>query len=409
MMGVYKNSEVFCPRTLHCREWARKYLDYCLCNSRDEISLGLGAISVVVWVVAEIPQIITNYRQKSTDGLSIAFLTTWIIGDLFNLFGCILEPATLPTQYYMALLYTLITVILGSQTVYYGHIYPRLKDNGCLHKGFKPIQTESADKTGQSNNDVGKQVNCSDKRKSGLCISDRDNAPSSPIPLPALPGTMSPRRELYYMSARSLSRSHTPTAGSLLVQRMSPTSDHSGISIEQPLLGGQVSTQSAPSPNTKTMLCLVSIMIFLRTVNLEYLAIGYHNIEFEKSNKGFVIQVGRKLLQVHGGLLQGNGIEGSSGIGSYLGWAMAAIYMGGRLPQICLNMRRGNVEGLNPLMFLFALIGNATYVASIIVSSLDWSKIRPNLPWLVDAGGCVLLDAFILIHSSTSIVGHLEM
>ncbi|KAJ0089142.1 hypothetical protein Patl1_32408 [Pistacia atlantica] len=202
---------------------------------------------------------------------------------------------------------------------------------------------------------------------------------------------------------------------------MSPTSDHSGISIEQPLLGGQVSTQSAPSPNTKTMLCLVSIMIFLGTVNLEYLAIGYHNIEFEKSNKGFVIQVGRKLLQVHGGLLQGNGIEGSSGIGSYLGWAMAAIYMGGRLPQICMNhgcsslsssflnltnYEKGEcgdhdfvswmmLQGLNPLMFLFALIGNATYVASIIVSSLDWSKIRPNLPWLVDAGGCVLLDAFV--------------
>ncbi|XP_031260440.1 uncharacterized protein LOC116118592 [Pistacia vera] len=263
--------------------------------------------------------------------------------------------------------------------------------------GFKPIQTESADKTGQSSNDVGKQVNYSDKRKSGLCILDRDNAPSSPIPLPALPRTMSPGRELYYMSARSLSRSHTPTAGSLLVQRMSPTSDHSGISIEQPLLGGQVSTQSAPSPNIKTMLCLVSIMIFLRTVNLEFLASGYHNIEFEKSNKGFVIQVGRKLLQVQGGLLQGNGIEGSNGIGSCLGWAMAAIYMGGRLPQICLNMRRGNVECLNPRMFLFALSGNATYVASIIVSNLDWSKIRPNLPWLVDAGGCVLLDAFILI------------
>ncbi|KAJ0027185.1 hypothetical protein Pint_35851 [Pistacia integerrima] len=144
----------------------------------------------------------------------------------------------------------------------------------------------------------------------------------------------------FIRSARSLSRSHTPTAGSLLAQRMSPTSDHSGISIEQPLLGGQVSTQSAPSPNTKTMLCLVSIMIFLRTVNLEFLASGYHNIEFEKSNKGFVIQVGRKLLQfqVQGGLLQGNGIEGSNGIGSCLGWAMAAIYMGGRLPQICLNV-----------------------------------------------------------------------
>lgn len=42
----------------------------------------------------------------------------------------------------------------------------------------------------------------------------------------------------------------------------------------------------------------VSIMIFLRTINLGYLADSDHNIEFEKSNKGFVIQVGRKLLKV---------------------------------------------------------------------------------------------------------------
>lgn len=73
------------------------------------------------------------------------------------------------------------------------------------------------------------------------------------------------------------------------------------------------------------------------------------------------------------------------------------IYLSGRLSQICLNIRRVHVEGLNPLMFLFAVIGNATYVASIVVISLDWSKIRPNLPWLVDAGGCVLLDFFILM------------
>ncbi|KAJ6749528.1 hypothetical protein OIU85_000191 [Salix viminalis] len=76
---------------------------------------------------------------------------------------------------------------------------------------------------------------------------------------------------------------------------------------------------------------------------------------------------------------------------------MAAIYMGGRLPQIFLNIKRGNVEGLNPLMFVFALIGNITYVASILVDSMAWSKIRANLPWIVDAGGCVLLDTCILL------------
>uniref|UniRef100_A0A7C9D5R6 Uncharacterized protein n=1 Tax=Opuntia streptacantha TaxID=393608 RepID=A0A7C9D5R6_OPUST len=84
-------------------------------------------------------------------------------------------------------------------------------------------------------------------------------------------------------------------------------------------------------------------------------------------------------------------------MGTYMGWGMAAIYVGGRLPQICLNIRRGNVEGLNPFMFIFALLGNTTYVASILVNSLDWPKIRPNLPWLVDATGCALLDTFILL------------
>ncbi|BBH07053.1 PQ-loop repeat family protein / transmembrane family protein [Prunus dulcis] len=50
---------------------------------------------------------------------------------------------------------------------------------------------------------------------------------------------------------------------------------------------------------------------------------------------------------------------------------------------VVLRIRKGNVEGLNPLMFVFAVLGNATYVASIILNSLDWSEIRPNLPWLI--------------------------
>lgn len=88
--------------------------------------------------------------------------------------------------------------------------------------------------------------------------------------------------------------------------------------------------------------------------------------------------------------------EEVSPLGEVFGWIMACIYMGGRLPQIYLNMQRGTVEGLNPLMFVFALVGNATYVASILVRSTDWAQVKPNLAWLVDAGVCVLLDCFIL-------------
>ncbi|RVX05011.1 hypothetical protein CK203_019323 [Vitis vinifera] len=54
--------------------------------------------------------------------------------DLFNVLGCFLEPATLPTQFYMAVLYTITTLILAAQSIYYGHIYHRLKSSRWYHK-----------------------------------------------------------------------------------------------------------------------------------------------------------------------------------------------------------------------------------------------------------------------------------
>lgn len=60
-------------------------MGYCLCSVKDGISLSLGIISVVSWAVAEVPQIITNYKQKSAEGLSMAFLIAWIIGYCFIL------------------------------------------------------------------------------------------------------------------------------------------------------------------------------------------------------------------------------------------------------------------------------------------------------------------------------------
>ena len=80
-MGVFGGTPPpTCPSSRHCAEWARTYLKYCLCSQKDSAALALGLISVISWGVAEVPQIITNYRQKSTEGLSIAFLMTWIVG-----------------------------------------------------------------------------------------------------------------------------------------------------------------------------------------------------------------------------------------------------------------------------------------------------------------------------------------
>ncbi|KAI3894851.1 hypothetical protein MKX03_014957 [Papaver bracteatum] len=357
-MGFLEGSLPDCSSNLHCSKWVREKMKYCLCSTKATVSLSLGMLSVISWGVAEIPQIITNYREKSTEGLSLAFLMTWIVGDLFNLVGCKLEPATL---------YTITTSILASQTIYYGHIYHRLKKRRVIPN-----------------------------KRGG-------HVPSSPIPVtaPILSRYGSLGRDMYYTSARSLTKSRTPTAGSYLAQARGSeqttiihTADQNAI--EEPLLGGPVSAQSAPL-NTKNMLCAVfALTFFFSSFNFQYSDNSLNRI-LDKPGRGVVFRIERKILHSNDQVSSVHGSDINSEIGTILGWAMAAIYMGGRLPQICLNMRRGNVEGLNPLMFIFALVGNITYVGSILVSSLEWSKIRPNLPWLVDAGGCVLLDTFILI------------
>lgn len=61
-------------------EWAIKYMKFGFLGTRDGVSMVLGVISVTSWSFAEIPQIISNYNQKSTEGLSLAFLFTWILG-----------------------------------------------------------------------------------------------------------------------------------------------------------------------------------------------------------------------------------------------------------------------------------------------------------------------------------------
>ncbi|PIN06417.1 hypothetical protein CDL12_21025 [Handroanthus impetiginosus] len=346
-MGLLKSKSGICPVDQHCAEWARRYLGCCFCSTKDGFSMALGLISVISWSVAEIPQIVTNYRQKSAEGLSILFLLTWIIGDLFNVFGCLLEPATLPTQYYTALLYTITTLILSGQA---------------------GTETAVVESRMEDNNEVER----------------REIAPSSPIHFPLRFPKSS--EELYFMSARSLSVSHSPIMGSFPPR--TPTSDIERHWFKEPLLGRVRSTHSASFPKLKTMLSVVSLTTCVLVTCNRQLA------ESHKNSRIFKSPVRRQLL--HAKATGGSAAE-SSRIGSFLGWGMTVIYLGGRLPQICLNIRRGNAEGLNPLMFVFALIGNATYVASILVNSLDWLNVRPNLPWLVDAGGCVLLDTFILM------------
>lgn len=95
-------------------------------------------------------------------------------------------------------------------------------------------------------------------------------------------------------------------------------------------------------------------------------------------------------------------------LGQVFGWLCAVLYLGSRLPQILLNWRRKSVEGVSMLFFLFACLGNLTYVLSIIayeptcanpnhcrsgeVGRIYGRYILVNLSWLAGSFGTLLLD-----------------
>ncbi|KAJ8486584.1 hypothetical protein OPV22_019069 [Ensete ventricosum] len=350
-----------------CVGWIKRYFNDCVCSPSGELSFGLGMVSLVCWGIAEIPQIITNFHSKSGHGVSLAFLLTWVIGDIFNLVGCLLEPVTLPTQLYTALLYTATTVVLVLQTLYYDYWVRWWKKKRGLQA---PLEVEE-----------------------GSCkpLNPKNEDLRQPLPTLTASRRASSRVDVYYTSARSLASSGTPPCRS---SYLGVVPARSGPSSSGYMESSGSDEEGSPRHQSRSSGVSNLKKIVSRSVGYGTFAAGAVGLPFQT----------KALMEVQTGLAGGRTVQ-EGGIGSLeentygllLGWIMAAIYMGGRLPQIYLNIKRGSVEGLNPLMFLFALIANATYVGSILSRSVEWERIKANAPWLLDAIVCVLLDLFIII------------
>ncbi|KAF7141237.1 hypothetical protein RHSIM_Rhsim06G0037000 [Rhododendron simsii] len=270
--------------------------------------------------------------------------------DIFNLVGCVLEPATLPTQFYTALLYTATTVVLVLQCIYYDHLlqwwkFPNNEAN-LVKEESTPLKFNSVDPSRAAGN--------------------------SPVQVPH-------QRKFYYTSARSMAGSNTPPFKSYIKPKSGPSAlevnSDSSSEDETALAPSKKYSQPWRIPRS------VGYGTFLATsANLPFLSRALTGAYLKSS--------GRRLLQEYE-------FDQENALGEWLGWMMAAIYMGGRIPQIWLNIKRGSVEGMNPFMFILALIANATYTGSILVRSTEWEKIKTNMPWLLDAVVCVVLDLFV--------------
>eukprot|EP00271_Cylindrocystis_brebissonii_P011348 TRINITY_DN2870_c0_g2_i1.p1 TRINITY_DN2870_c0_g2~~TRINITY_DN2870_c0_g2_i1.p1 ORF type:complete len:431 (+),score=58.70 TRINITY_DN2870_c0_g2_i1:607-1899(+) len=397
-----------CSLDGHCSRWAFVVLRDCVCSSREDLSLFLGLASIFCWGVAEIPQIIANWRLGNAEGVSLAFILTWTVGDLFNLAGCLVEPVTLPTQFYTSVLYTITTLALVLQNLWFSN---RREISSTNEQGT----TESL----HQEEDSAQRVH---GWEAGAALEGL--FPSDPT---LADGTKIPGMAVAPQNGRGRSSSH---AASVPSSSQSPTSfSYVGGGSWRRLT---LSTSYSTSPRLRALLVLAFVTSGMSFTTRFYpwadagaagsVLLPSSSLSGGLSSRAslgpwlvFPLQARRRLLQLPSPegvalILSGpsiarmplGGPDGGSGeelrelVGQILGWAMTCVYLTGRLPQIILNVSRGTVEGLSWSTFAFAISGNAAYFASILVRSTEWDQLWPNLPWLVDSASCLGMDCLIL-------------
>lgn len=85
----------------------------------------LSTLSLLSWLCAQLPQIVANYKTKSTEGISPVFLLLWFAGDFLSFTSCLLNDVTLLFQIYLSLFFLANDVTLCVQYYYYTSVYPR--------------------------------------------------------------------------------------------------------------------------------------------------------------------------------------------------------------------------------------------------------------------------------------------
>jgi len=418
-------SATACPDTCDSWDFAARYFGDCVCSRRDALSFVLGCVSIVAWGVAELPQIVANWRNRSSEGVSLAFIATWLTGDAFNLVGCAVSP-TLPTQLYTAMLYTSTTVVLIVQHLHYNNrrsdaatkretedaedVHGRSHRLGDIENGDGDVWNDDAargtdarpllgrhrrDASGDASDDENKSSASAAAFESVGSIfgttpgSARTFALLGSVPHPYGSHSGSHPR------ARSHGRAHRRSLGSLpprtSIGEDGGTSDGGGAHGGADFAGGGRGRGRGARSGLTTSLAAAAATGSSLSV-CAALANESASRRFESAS--------RRLLETSSEFIRAPLVRAPTWLGPALGWTMTAIYLSGRVPQIVRNHARGSVEGLSVSMFVLAVVGNATYLGSILARSTRWVTIAPNMPWIVDAGMCLVMDAVILAQSA---------
>lgn len=335
----------------------------------EAISGICGSISIACWVVVFSPQIIENFRRSSAEGLSIEFIIIWLAGDVFNILGAVLQ-GVLPTMIILAIYYTFADIILLGQCFYY--------------RGFT-LRDPRPDKAVDTEQDVPTE-------RTPLVVNGDASRP------PPNAADVEPGRTRSRSSFRERFASLDGTYLSPATPMHSQPKDANVADAMRP---------SQPRSWTKAIAFngTVILLVVLAGIAGYFLSPttpptdGHHD-QTEADEQAVALRF--------------------SLWGQIFGYICAVLYLGSRIPQLLLNYRRKSTEGLNALFFLFACIGNLTYVLSILAyepicsqhrhghwresrchpgeaQAVYWRYVLVNASWLLGSLGTLFLDFAVFV------------
>ncbi|ODA81225.1 hypothetical protein RJ55_04189 [Drechmeria coniospora] len=297
----------------------------------EAISGICGSISIACWVVVFSPQIIQQFQQGNANGLSIQFIIIWLLGDVFNILGAVLQ-GVLPTMIILAVYYTIADIVLLCQCFYY--------------RGF----------------------------------TWRDEPTTRPKPAPATVEGQDERTSLL------------PHGGERPRERRG--SDWAALSPAVPHVS-ETSTRRAPPTAWQAAGWNLVVVVMVCGAGV----LGWF--------------LGERATAGHDGPDDGgNDRLEFNLLGQVFGYLCTVAYIASRLPQLILNWRRKTTEGLSMLFFLFACLGNLTYVLSIFAydpkcagrtcepgegGRIYGRYILVNLSWLTGSLVTLLMDLAVFV------------
>lgn len=437
----------------------------CVYTTRDYIGFYLGILSILSWMIAQIPQFITNYRRKSAEALSPFFLAEWLLGDTFNLVGALLkgnqpENVVLTAQYFI-----LADCVLLVQYIYYTsaarrrertyayltrrrrhhrhhhrhhHIQQRttaqhptadmLTDEYASVDGSTLAITDATvtQQSGSGGGGSGTSNASSRGKKAALLFAGLVSACFVVASHGQIQAASLGSDTLYYNRDTNMLRPSIEQRKSTRHSMLhSSSSSSSSVGSESALYYNRIEDKTTLPP-IETLPPIKLLSWFSSSISSTTTTITSRDTPDMTSDTTSSPHTSNNINNLADTISASDTKSESSlsiqfekpassrqhthkskstlwkdYIGTSLGYLSCMLYLTSRFSQIFKNYNRKSAEGLALSMFFCAITANLLYGSAVILRAHSWAAILSSLPWLIGSLGTVSLDAIILYQAIT--------